>query len=49
MKWELVAITDGGDAARVEDVVVRALAGDERGVCAVQLRDKAASGRALFE
>ncbi|MCC6999034.1 MAG: thiamine phosphate synthase [Deltaproteobacteria bacterium] len=49
MKWQLVAITDGGDAARVEDVVVRALAGDERGVCAVQLRDKAASGRALFE
>ncbi len=47
MKWQLVAITDGG--ARVEDVVVRALAGDERGVCAVQLRDKAASGRALYE
>lgn len=49
MKWQLFAITDGGAAARVEDVVVRALAGDERGVCAVQLRDKAASGRALFE
>jgi len=47
VKWQLVAITDGG--ARVEDVVVRALAGDERGVCAVQLRDKAASGRALYE
>ena len=47
MKWQLVAITDGG--AQVEDVVVRALAGDERGVCAVQLRDKAASGRALYE
>jgi thiamine-phosphate pyrophosphorylase len=48
--FELLIVTDRRAAVGgVEDVVVRALAGDERGVCAVQLREKDLEGRELWQ
>jgi len=43
--FELLIVVD----CEGDEVAARALAGDERGVCAVQLRDRAADGRRLWQ